>query len=45
MGIDDSLATVQSQLSQFGRLMQDWPDIVDAAKYLADKGVRLAKSI
>lgn len=44
MSIDDALATIQSELAQFGCLMRDWPDIVDAAKYLAERGVRLAVS-
>ena len=45
LGTDTALARAQTLFFEFGRLLCDWPKIVDTCSFLASKGVHLSEQI
>jgi hypothetical protein len=44
-GVEQALAAFQRLVRQFGELLQAWPEVVEAARRLKEKGVRPARPV
>jgi hypothetical protein len=43
--VDEARKLSQSLVVKFGRLLRDWPDIIDAARRLRARGIRVAAAV